>query len=81
MENIYFVPWPVPYAARLCVLAVKNIFLELFQIDPVLSLNHVNAGQDPPTVAHVWQLFRPAIEPARESLSSTQPKPKLILVN
>ena len=81
VEHINLVAWSVTNTSCLGVLAVKDVLLQLVQVDPLLPLDHVAARENPPAVAYIRELLRPSIEPTREGLPSAEPQPQLVLVD
>ena len=68
MENIRLVSWSIGDATSVSVLTLQDELFELLEVDPGLPIDHIARGHDPPTIAHVWQLLRPSVEPTLQSL-------------
>lgn len=62
-------------------LASQDKRSQLRPVDPVQTADHGETGGHPPTVAYVFGLFRPSIQPAILSLPLAQPSSQTVLID
>lgn len=80
MPNVHLVTGSVGKAAVIGILTVQDEVDECLLFDPVDTVDDGKAAQHPPTVANVFLLLGPAVEPASWKLSLTQPAAELLVL-
>lgn len=80
MPNVHLVTGSVGKAAVFGILTVQDEVDQRLLFDPVDTVDDGKAAQHPPTVANVFLLLRPAVEPASRKLSLAQPAAELLML-
>lgn len=79
VEDVNHIPRSIRETTLIGILTVEYEICEFLLVDPMQSINHSHTAHDPPAIAHIDKLLRPAVQTTAVELSFAKPSTKTIL--